>query len=490
MGRVGGTLSFEDYQSNPVMAHKTVSDSARVTAGPTYVNLRGEGGVGNGVTDDSAAIRKSILAAPSGATLRVPAGEYMVDAATLRLLSKAAIWGDGSDSSWFTLIGDTSDAALAIECLGVDVRTSYGARVRGIGINLANAPHATGIRLGVDDIVRGAWTACEDIRVEGGAISLDCQAVNALIKHFHFINPSQSFVRARENGLELRIYDGIFDLSPGRTVDIVMDISVTTGGAKGAVYMRDVALNNSGTVTSGCVLVQCPDGSTASLPIRATNCTWDNLTVPAYDLRNVTDSQIMGGWANCAAGVGNGGIRFKGGGAHTIMGLQQLNGGSGEACSFDLVDGPAGLTLVGCNPSTGPYYRITGAAPTDLLILDRIWQVAGLANVTNDMETLLAALSPQWTPPRRAERPYVRESGTNPPAGYATFPGGAPNYVVVTHTGIKSTSRVHTSRERFGGTPGHISCSVADHVVGTSFTVFTSESSDTGSFYWWIEEVY
>ncbi|HEY3407518.1 MAG TPA: hypothetical protein VGK53_05030, partial [Propionicimonas sp.] len=340
----GTPAAFEDWSANPVTAHSMAAQSSRVTAGPLMVNLAGEGGVGNG-GNDSDAIRRTITKTPSGATFRVPAGEYGMNAETLKMLAKFTLEGDGGDTSWFKLTEDTNGAALAVEAIGTGVRGSYGARVKGIGINLANAPHATGVRLGTNDVVHGAWAALDDVRVEGGAISLDSQAVNARVTNVHFLNPTKSFVKARENGLELRIDGAIFELSPAYTVDTVMDIAVTTGGIKGAVYGNFLTLNNQGTITTGCVLVQCPNGSTASVPCRFFGCTWDNLSVPAYDFRNVTDCHVIGGWSNAAVGAGHGAIRFYGGGGHTVALQQQLNGAD---CSFDFAGGsPAGIVLLG-----------------------------------------------------------------------------------------------------------------------------------------------
>jgi hypothetical protein len=481
--------AFDDWQANPVVAHAQATEATKITAGPLHVNLMGEGGVGNG-GDDSDAIRKTILKTPSGAVFRAPAGDYGMDAETLRMLSKFAIQGDGADSSWFTLTEDTGGAALAVEAIGDGVRGSYGARVRGIGINLVNAPHATGIRLGVDDVVHGAWAACDDVRVEGGAISLDSQAVNAKVSNFHFLNPTQAFVKARENGLELRLDNGIFELSPTFTVDTVLDIQVATGGIKGAVYGNFLTLNNQGTITTGCVLVQCPNGSTASVPCRFFGCTWDNLTVPAYDFRNVTDCHVIGGWANAAAGAGHGAVRFYGGGGHTIAFQQQLNGVN---CSIDFAGGsPIGIVLLGNAPSTGPYYLISATGkPSDLMIKDRLYTGAGISNITNDPAGLrVACATRDWTPQVLAMIPFLRESDpTTAPAGVAVIgSGGVPGLVTVSHTLVSAGTRAVATLEDPLGTPAgtnmDVCCKVSDNVAGTSFRITALAAGNVGRYLW------
>lgn len=453
----------------------------RITVGPTYVNLTGSGGVGNGAGNDSIAITNTLNEASDGAIVRAPVGEYMVDPSTMSLVSSRRIEGDGQESTWFTLISDTSGAALEVNIAGggPSRRTQYGPGIRGIGINLANAPSATGLKFGANT----AWVHVDDILIIGGAVSFDSLAPNCKITNFHFLNPSVTFVRAVQAGLELHLYDGKLEVSPGVTVPNLMDISVATGGIKGAVYLRQIECNNIGTVNRG-IYVHCPDGSTASLPLRCTMVTLDNLAGPGYDLVNVTDAEIFGGWVNSAAGTTNGAIRFYGGGGHTVIGQQQLNGGTSGGCTFDFAGAtPAGIVLLGNAPATAVYYRISATGkPSELFIADRTAAAAVISQVTNDPEALrLACATRLWTPQVHAQRLYVRETGTNPPAGYEVLVAGAKT---IAHTGVATNTRVRVTRERPGGTVGELYCSVVDNVVGTSFTVRSTSATDTSAFYW------
>jgi hypothetical protein len=425
---VGGdqlnTLGKEHDAHHDKLA-KGLREAQRVTVGPTFVNLKGQGGVGNGFGNDSPAVLATMAAAPSGATMQAPAGEYMVDPDVLKLLVKQNIIGDGADTTWFTLRSDTAGAALALEVAGAgSVRGYYGTRIKGIGINLANAPSATGIRTGVlgGNGLTANWTHLDDVRVEGGAVSMDCQAVNVKLTNFHFINPTTSFLVIHPTGQEFRGFDGVLECSPGVAIAVAIDIPILVGGPAGAVYLRHVHLNNLGTVSRG-IYAHCPNGSTASVPVRCTDVVLDNMAGPGYDLVNVTDALITAGWVNCAAGVDNGAIRFYGGGAHTVIGQQQLNGGfAGNASTFDFAGGStAGVTLIGNNPSTGPYYRLPASGkPTDLLILDRIWNVAVASNISNDLPGLRAAMTKLWTPPRMIQED-VRFVGA---AGQPAFENG------------------------------------------------------------------
>lgn len=393
--------------------------------GPTFIDARREGAVGNGVDDDSAAITDVLARSPSNGIVRVPSGEYMVDAPTLELLASRNIMGDGAETTWFTLIDDSAGdvGALYINVPSPvgSVRGVYGPRIKGIGINLENAPSATGVRVGEHGGggTTSGWTWLDDIRIEGGAWSWDNQAANVKMTNFHLLNPSAGFFHATDTGLEVELAGGIMEVGPGLTVPVLAEIALATGGQKGAFYISQVRVNVDPTATVNRGFYEhCPNGSTASAPIRATNVTGDNLAGPAWDLVNVSDCQIMGGWSNCAAGVGNGAIRFYGGGGHTVVGQQQMNGGSGSACSFDFAGGgTAGVTLGLNNPATGPYYRITGTPPTDLRILDRIWNVAVAANITNDWPALRAALAKDWTAsPIVQEDVHVVGSGGGNPA--------------------------------------------------------------------------
>lgn len=474
----------ETHSGQHNKATQAIVQLEKITAGPTYVNLRGQGGVGNGSTDDSAAITATLAAAPSGAIIRVPAGEYMMNPATLALLAKAHIWGDGCDTSWFTLISNTAGAAMSIDInVAGGVRTNYGARVKGIGLNLGNAPSALGILVGNSGGAgsHSNWCWLDDIRVEGGVTSFDCQSVNTKVTNFHFINPSTSFVRALSTGLELRLREGVCEVGPSHTVAKAFDFSVPSGGPWGAVYMHDVELNNTGTVTQ-CMVVACPNGSTASVPVRCINVTLDNLAGPGYDLQNVTDFQAIGGWINAAAGTTNGAVRIYGGGSHTFMGIEQMNGGSSGGCSYDFAGGSTvGVTSIGNTPVTGPIYRLPGSGkPTELLLFDRITSAAGPGNITNDLAGLQSAMSPLWTPPVICRPPFYNGAGTAPITGRATLVAGT---VTVNTTAADSTiSDWELTRRVLSGTPGHLYISSVNN--GVSFTISSTSNTDTSTISW------
>lgn len=474
-----------EHDEEHAKKNQAITALQRITVGPTYLNLKADGS-GNGVDNDSAAIAAILTDGETGGVIRVPAGEYMVDPGVMAMLVKRAIWGDGGDTTWFTLRSDTSGAALSLEVVGAGVRGAYGTRIRGIGINLVNAPNATGIQLGSPggDGLKANWTHLDDVRVEGGKKALDCQAVNVKLTNFHFVNPTEAFIVIHPTGQEFRCYDGVLECSPGVTVPTAIDIPILVGGPAGACYFNQVELNNGGIVNRG-IYAHCPDGSTASVPVRCIGVTLDNLSGPGYDLVNVTDAQIMGGWVNSAAGTTNGAVRFFGGGAHTFMGVQQLNGGSTGGCTFDFAGGtPTGIVLIGNTPATGPIYRISATGkPLDLLIQDRISTLAAIANVTNDPEWLrLACTTRLWTPQVHAQRLYVRETGTDPPAGYDQL--GAGGLKTVLHGGVTANTRVRVWRERPGGTVGELYSSVVDNNVGVAFQVRSTNAADTSSFYW------
>lgn len=429
-------------------------------AGPSFINVRDPiyGAVGDGVTNDSAAIVDALTVLAEYGIVRVPAGEYLIDPGTLDLLESRTIQGDGADSTWFTLTDDSggSDAALQISVPtpGGSVRGVYGPRIRGIGINLANAPSATGIRVGIDggDGLNSGWTWLDDIRVEGGTVSFDCQSTNTKLTNFHLIDPTDSFIVVNPTGQEFRCWDGVLDCTPGNTVAVAVDIPILVHGAAGAVYMRDVALNNGGTVSKG-IDEHGPSGGTASVPLRLYNVTLDNLAGVGLNLEYVTDCQMIGGWINSAAGTGNGAIRFLGGGRHTIIGVEQLNGGSGSACSFDFAGGGTSLvTLVGNTPATGVYYRISGTPPTNLKIADNLNDAAVAVNITNDWAALRAALSKDWTmSPAMQEVVHVVGSGGGEPA-FANSWAAAGSEIV--YFWKDTVGVVHLSGPMTGGSSG------------------------------------
>lgn len=387
--------------------------------------------VTDGVTSNTALLQAAITAAAPGDTLRLPRGPILTGALTCPKCVR--IVGAGQHQT--RLVASAALTAPIITFTGATAPAEgifnyYGAGLRSLALIPNSGPGVQVGPTGGDGTLAG-WTWLDDIRIEGGTISVDSKSTNTKITNCHFLNPTSRFVKATDIGLELRMWDCVLEVSPSFTVPKAIEIAVATGGIKGAVYLRDVALNNGGTCAGG-VEVSCPNGSTASMPLRATNCTWDNLTGPAYNLINVTDAQIMGGWANSAGAGSHGAIRFYGGGNHVVMGVEQLNGGSGgSGCTFDFAGGATGyVSLIANRPATEPLYRITGTAPANLLILDLAAVGIAIGNVTNNEAALIAAMAKNWTPTvldYLLVTKHIQASGPIRPGNYTT--AGRPSAV-------------------------------------------------------------
>lgn len=465
-----------------------LSEVQRIVVGPTYVNVKGEGAAGNGVDNDSAEVTAAYNAASNGAIMKVPAGEYSIDPDTLALLASRRLEGDGQYASVFTLNADTANPALLIDVPAPvgSTRGIYGPMVKGIGINLAAAPSAIGVRVDTDT----GWAWLDDVRVEGGTWSYDGLGPNAKLTNCHLVNPSAGFFRVVDSGLELRLTDVVCSLSTG-TLPQAFLVTISSGGIKGAIYMTNVQFNNGATIQKGFRAVA---GSDISVPIRAFDVVFDNVAGPSWDLENIMDVVVMGGWANSANGGNDPAVKIFGGGRITYMGTL-MNGGVGAGSGWATVEftggSPDGCSFIGNEPATQYLYRLTGASsgdPTNLKLDDRMPAGVALAHVTNEPARLRAAMSPLWTPPKFAEKLLVRESGTAPPAGVATLVAGV---ATINHGGITADTRVKPTMWNPDGTPGHLYSNPSENVAGTSFTVrSTGGATDTSSFYWEIYEAF
>lgn len=419
----------KEHDAQHAKKNQALAATQRVTVGPTFENIKGHGAAGSGLGNDSAAFAAADAVSSDGAIWNLPPGEYPVDPGTMNLLSSRRVQGAGMDTSWIKLRSNTSNPAVYVNVPTPSgtVRGVYGPALRHVGINLSAAPSAIGVRIGQAGGagITSGWTALDHVRIEGGTISVNNQATNVLITGCHFINPSSRFFTATDTGLEVVIDHTVLEVSPGVTVSKLIEVALATGGIKGALYLDHVRCNNAGTVNTG-VEVSCPNGSTASMPLRAIGCIWDNLAGPGYNLINVTDAVISAGWVNSAGAGSHGAIRFYGGGNHVVMGQEQLNGGSGgSGCSYDFAGGDSGfIVLMGNRPSTGPVYRLPATnKPVNLLIQDLLASGLSIGNVTNDAAGLVAAMCKIWTPATLdylLVSNHIQAGGPIRPGGYST----------------------------------------------------------------------
>jgi hypothetical protein len=476
------TQSALPHSTQHANANDAIEAIEKIVVGPTYFNVLGYGAVGNNTGNDSSGVTAAYAAAPQGAIMRWPEGRYLVDPDILNIIASRRLQGDGQYATQIALRSNTSNPAIKINTTvagpEAGIRGAYGPMVQGIGLDLGAAPSSTGIQV----TSNSHWVWLDDVRIEGGTISYENSGPNGKITNCHFVNPSQNFMKLN-NALELRILELIMTKTSG-TMPLAIDLIVTSGGT--GLFMTNVYLNNTGTVQKG---IRASASAIASVPIKCANILFDNVAGPSWDLNNVTDVLVMGGWANSANGGNDAAVRIYGGANNTFMGVL-MNGGPGSGsgwASVEFIGGtPGNYTFIGNTLNTGPYYRLTGSSagdPVGLYLMDLIAgaTIIDIGNLSNEPARLQAAMTRLWTPPAMAVAPMVRESGTQPPAGYHVLSAGSRT---IAHTGVKTNTRVRVTMERPGGTVGQLYCSVADNIVGTSFTVKSTSATDTSAFYW------
>ncbi|GGA42581.1 right-handed parallel beta-helix repeat-containing protein [Dyella nitratireducens] len=106
--------------SLPASATNWWNPSPTITIGSGWVNVRDFGAMGNGVTDDTAAIQAAIDALPaSGGTVVVPTGTYMIDATksiNMRSNTRLSLWGD----AYLQAIPNNADFAAVVKAWNVN----------------------------------------------------------------------------------------------------------------------------------------------------------------------------------------------------------------------------------------------------------------------------------------------------------------------------------------------------------------------------------
>lgn len=474
----GGTTTGHNAHHIALHGRFNFGDSFQVinVKDPVY------GAVGDGVANDTAAIAAAYAACPAGGTLYFPNGFYVTDA--IVIAKCIHILGDGRWTSWLkprTAI-TTPLVKFNLAAPGATVRNVYGPSMTGMGIDNTSAVAATGIEVSVNT----GWFVGYDLFIEGGAVGINNIGTNSRFERFRIINTSKFVHIDGDTGGECTLREGdCTAYTVACTVGIEM-VCASGGANKGDLRIDNVALNTTnsggGTLDLG-LLMSCP--SLTSMPLFANQLVVDNAK-KGLKFLNIADVRVADSWINAAAGTTSA-VEIAGGYNHKYSGNTYFGGSGGGGSTYEFTGGTAcaGFQSSDNKCPTGPVYRITGSRPTDHTLDDICPGATAPAQVTNDVPFLSVNAARRWGQHRIQGEISRRESGTYPWAGYAgPFPGGTPNYVVVTNPNVTAGSRVKLSRERFGGTAGHLACSVADHVVGTSFTVFSNSATDTGYVYW------
>jgi hypothetical protein len=223
--------------------------------GGAVYNLRGYGAVGDGVTDDTTAVRNAIAAVPDGGTLYIPTGKFRVTD-TININRAISIEGSGPGSAFWLDLNSTTKTGIVIGLLnpvsgstdGVAQNQSY----RNFGVFGPTGSCKYG--LGVFHSHRCRY---ENIHVRPGSSQHAVVVGGCLLTHFNFIiqnnalygYPSNSGVWGGAGILiaDLRTFTGSGSSMP--TNACVFDCIVEGGGAGGLATQAQAQSGGNNYIT-------------------------------------------------------------------------------------------------------------------------------------------------------------------------------------------------------------------------------------------------
>ena len=432
--------------------------------------------VADGVTDNTAIIQDAHDDATPGDLLVFPRGPIRTGALTFAKMLH--LRGAGRFSTWFVPMTNMAGPLITIDTTidsGHGIFANYGTILEGFGINRAG--HMAGPCLRVT--ANSAHLVYRNIITSGGTRGVEHHGPNALMDGLHMWDASDAMLDMDEDGLELHMK---YVAMAANVQDVAAYWRVTispaaSGGLLGGIYIGDVSCRSNPTVDVGAGLVMAADSPT-EVPTFCQSLVVDNVNGggPAIDLVNLQSVSLVG-WANGTNGV----VRMDG-----CVNPRVAMRTRGGTHTFEFVgDATQGFTSRS-EVFTGPAYKISTAnKPTLIDVDDDIAGATDIGQVTNDAAWFETASRRTWGERRFHGTIRRRGTGAAPPSGFAFLVAGV---ATVSHPLVTTNTRVKISRERVGaGAPGELFCSVADNIVGTSFTIRSTSVTDNGGVYWEFE---
>jgi hypothetical protein len=420
------------------------TSSTKVPKDALVYNVKDHGAVGNGSTDDTAAIQATInLVGSSGGIVFFPSGTYSIGT-SLTIASNIIIQGSGSGTSFIKQNSTSSDVFVGTDIASLiieSIRLNGPASGSGNGVHLTTSVSTATPYITMRDVVVSAMGG-DGINI---SLPLTCRFDRVVVFNC--------------GGYGINLFGSTVPGSSGITLTSCYTSGCTTGGFR---------LFKIGYAT----LIGC-----------------EALTTPVGYLINVCDSVTLQscGAQSCVtgikinAGVGNSvynyfcydnqGVGLYVTGPSLMAGIYQaleISPHSG-ATHFIQVDAGSyatvcGMTFVTANLFTGTT-QILDDGTTGAMTIN------GTTLVNNNLKinTVGNGL-------------FVKE-GTNAKMGTATLVAGT---VTVSTTAVTANSRIMLTGQNASGTAG--SLGISARTSGTSFTILSTSSTDTRLVAWFIIE--
>lgn len=414
----------------------TVS-STKVIKDSLVFNVKDHGAIGNGATDDTAAIQATInLASATGGIVFLPSGTYNLSS-SLTLANNITIAGAGWGSTFIQQNSTTSSAFVQADASTI--------RFQSIRINGPGSGTGYGIRFTTSVSSNTPYISMEDVFINGFGVDginislpLSCAFTRVVVRNcgaygFNMVGvnlPTASAVTFQSCYANGNTTGGIrlFRVA-GASLTACTVISSTTG------FLVD---SSDGVALVGCATQSCNNGVSFSTAIGCSVVDYFNYDNKGIGIRATSNSTPV-----------------------SIYNAVELTP-NGTATRFVQVDSGSYATLVAvknvtANLFTGPGHILDDAAGTIV--------AAGDVKVGTVGKTL-----------------YVKE-GTNAKMGTSSLVAGS---AVVNTTAVTASSRIFLTPQNTSGTAGAVS--VSARTAGTSFTMTSTSGTDTRSIAWLIIE--
>lgn len=349
--------------------------------------------------DSTKAFARAIDACPPGGTVLFEAGRFLIDPQVAD--HQITVAGRGRWSTWLAASTAFTGPLLFFDlpASSPSIRAYYGAGIRDIGLDLEDAPGATGLLIGDN----AGWPHIQNALVNRGAVSLDVRAPNGWVEDVILLDAGK-FISIGDMGLEIMLRDVNMSRNITGTTTVAIECIATTTGIHGAIYIENVRLSCNtgvGEVING-LWVEAP--SILSIPVFADKLIIDNTIGggPGMNFKNITDVSAVNSWVNCGSADGGPCVRIEGGGNFKFTNNSYFGGASGIGSpkTYDFVGGSTFAFQSTQNYCpTGPVYFLPASGgPTDMRTDDIVPGATVMAQITNDVPQFVTAMSKTWGP--------------------------------------------------------------------------------------------
>jgi hypothetical protein len=357
----------------------------------------------DGVTDNTSMINDIIADAPAQSTIRfrdpgpVACGPWDTITKPLRIFGAGGRW-----STQLVIPDDTDEPIIHFD---VDMGTGwifdhYGATVKQLGINMYDAPSATGLRISPSS----HWADISHMAIMGGYQGVDHHGPNGMYARMFMQDASDCLFNTDEFGLGLHLsHMQLYRNVPGVTdayIKCVMDYD--EGTLLGSFNLLDVVggANEAGgaVVNNGLIVSNTQE---TEMQVFGSQVVLDNVTGGGAGAKFVHIRQVTmnDGWINSATNGENPGgptIEITGGEQYVFNNNRYF----GADCTYEFKDSsdiPRGFHSKGNTCPTGPVYKVAATGrPTEIDVDDWCPGATVIGQITNDEDWFVGASRKRW----------------------------------------------------------------------------------------------